>query len=231
MKNIFQLSIITITLLLNGCHEYKETRISATIDSTNIIMKDSMQMQVANRNESFQRVYNDIVGAIKKEDYDKVDQYIDSVRGYYLITRPHGQSFYSYQHGNHFGDLSGGEGPEAEAAEGFFSNLKEANMEMLKLLEPAKEDSSICGFTKEGAYKINMRKVKPLYSNDYRTNKQGGKKADNEFLQALTEMEGSFTTKVYLNKLNKNMKSGQILYFSESEGKIYLSALDLSNCP
>jgi hypothetical protein len=141
---------------------------------------------VTDRNEGFQKTYNDI----KKESYDKVDQHIDSARGYYLIRRPLGQLFYLYQRGNRFGDLSGGEGPEAEAADQFFSNVREANMEMLKLINPGKEDSPICEFSKEGAYKIKMRKVRSVYLQDYRMNKQDGKETDNGFLQGLTKMEG-----------------------------------------
>jgi hypothetical protein len=230
MKNTYYFLKIGLCFLLFGCKEYKETRTSGTVDTVNIGLQDSLQMAVSDRKDLFLKAYNDIIQAIKKEEYDKIDLYIDSSKGYFLITRPKGQPFYSFQHGDHFGDLSGGEGPEAEAADNFFSNIRQANGEMIKISDLGKEDSTICEFKKEGVYKIHLRKVRPVYSQDYKTNKEGVKITDDELLQALTEMEGSFTSKLYMNKLNINMKNGHIIYFSESDGKVYLSALDLSNC-
>jgi hypothetical protein len=226
---------LTASFFIFSCMEKRESESVNTSDTIKTIAPDTSQPKTdtnpaALKAQTFENAYNDIISAIRREEFDKVDKYIDSTKGYFLITRVDNAPFFSYQHGDHFADLSGGEGPEAERASDFLEIIKNADPDELKLQDSGKEDMPVCTFTKKGAFKISLRKVKPVYSQDYSIHKQGGNETDQDLLQGLTEMEGSFTTKVYLSRLAKEMNYAQTLYFSEFNDKVYLVALDLTSC-
>jgi hypothetical protein len=232
MKIKLILLLLVPGFILFSCMGNKENTISERSDTVKTAAGDSPadpSDPASIQKDKFRKTYDDIISAIKKEEYNRVDQYLDSSRGYFLITKMDGQSFYSYQHGEHFEDLSGGEGPEAELSTEFLKKIKDESPELLTLIDQGNEKPDSAGTQAAGTYKISIRKIKPVFSRDYQLNKMGGTEIDKELLQGLTEMEGGFTSKVFFNRPVNGIAKGATLYFSESGDRIYLYALDLTN--
>jgi hypothetical protein len=232
MKNKLVLLLVVPGFILFSCMGNKENAISEKSDTVKIGAGDSSAAPsdpASIQKNKFRKAYDDMISAIKKEEYNQIDQYLNSTRGYFLITKMEGQSFYSYQHGEHFEDLSGGEGPEAELSAEFLKRIKDEAPDLLNLTDQDKENPDSAGTQAAGTYKISIRKIKPVFSRDYQLNKMGGNQIDKELLQNLTEMEGGFTCKVFFNRPVNGIPKGAVLYFSETGDGVYLYALDLTN--